>query len=155
MSDAPLPTIAVVGRQNVGKSTLVNRLFGRRATIAHGMPGVTRDRLELEATWNGRRFGLVDTAGYVHGAEGIEAQATEQAERAIRQADLIVFVVDVRTGTTEEDGRLAARFRRSVTPVLLGRGAPLLPRRRTQPMRLLSATPSPAHTFVHLHYSLR
>jgi GTP-binding protein len=119
VSDAPLPTIAVVGRQNVGKSTLVNRLFGRRATIAHGMPGVTRDRLELEATWNGRRFGLVDTAGYVHGADGIEARATEQAERAILDADLIVFVVDVRTGATEEDGRLAARFRRSGTPVLL------------------------------------
>jgi GTP-binding protein len=119
VSRASLPTIAVVGRQNVGKSTLVNRLFGRRATIAHGAPGVTRDRLELEATWNGRRFGLVDTAGYVHGAEGIEAKATEQADRAIGAADLIVFVVDVRTGVTEEDGRLAARFRRSPVPVVL------------------------------------
>jgi GTP-binding protein len=119
VSREPLPSIAVVGRQNVGKSTLVNRLFGRRATIAHGMPGVTRDRLELEATWNGRRFRLVDTAGYVHGAEGLEEQATAQAERAIRDADLILFVVDVRTGATDEDLRLAARFRRSTTPVLV------------------------------------
>lgn len=119
MSDPTIPSIAVVGRQNVGKSTLVNRLFGRRATIAHGSPGVTRDRLELVATWNGRRFRLVDTAGYVHGARGIEASAVEQAERAIGAADLILFVVDVRTGVTEEDGRLAARLRRSGTPVLL------------------------------------
>ncbi|HSL12164.1 MAG TPA: ribosome biogenesis GTPase Der [Actinomycetota bacterium] len=119
MSASAIPSIAVVGRQNVGKSTLVNRLFGRRATIAHGMPGVTRDRLELEASWNGRTFGLVDTAGYVHGAQGIEARAAEQAERAIASADLIVFVVDVQAGVTDEDGRLAARFRRSSTPVLL------------------------------------
>jgi GTP-binding protein len=119
VSRSQLPTIAVVGRQNVGKSTLVNRLFGRRVTIAHGMPGVTRDRLELEATWNGRRFGLVDTAGYVFSADGIEAKATEQADRAIASADLVLFVVDVQTGVTDEDGRLASRFRKSSTPVLL------------------------------------
>jgi GTPase len=116
---ARVPSIAIVGRQNVGKSTLVNRLFGRRVSIAHGMPGVTRDRLEVEATWNGRRFRLVDTAGYVHRASGIEAKATEQVERAIASADLVLFVVDVRTGVTDEDGRLATRFRRSPTPVLL------------------------------------
>ena len=63
-----VPRIAVVGRQNVGKSTLVNRLFGKRETIAHDDPGVTRDRVELEATWNGKRFGLIDTAGYLHRA---------------------------------------------------------------------------------------
>ena len=116
---AHVPSIAIVGRQNVGKSTLVNRLFGRRVSIAHGMPGVTRDRLEVEATWNGRRFRLVDTAGYVHRASGIEAKATEQVERAIASADLVLFVVDVRTGVTDEDGRLATRFRRSPTPVVL------------------------------------
>ena len=64
MTGAP-PKVAVVGRQNVGKSTLVNRLFGRRETIAHEMPGVTRDRVEVEASWRGRRFTLLDTGGYI------------------------------------------------------------------------------------------
>ncbi len=113
------PQIAVIGRQNVGKSTLVNRLFGKRAAIAHGMPGVTRDRLELEATWRGRRFGLVDTAGYLHNASGLEALAAKQADRAIAEADLIVLVVDVQTGITEEDAQLARRLRKTPTPVLL------------------------------------
>ena len=101
-----VPKIAVVGRQNVGKSTLVNRLFGRRAAIAHGMPGVTRDRIQLDATWRGRSFGLVDTAGYLHAARGIEALAGEQAQRAIDEADVILLVVDARTGITEEDAQL-------------------------------------------------
>ena len=114
-----VPQIAVVGRQNVGKSTLVNRLFGKRTAIAHDAPGVTRDRLELEATWRGRRFGLVDTAGYLHRATGLEALAAEQAERSIAAADLIVLVVDVHAGITQEDGVLARRLRTSPTPVLL------------------------------------
>jgi GTPase len=113
------PVIAVVGRQNVGKSTLVNRLFGRRETIAHDMPGVTRDRIEVEATWRGRRFGLVDTAGYLHRATGIEALAAKQADRATEEADLILLVVDVRAGITEEDAQLARRLRRGPVPVLL------------------------------------
>jgi len=114
-----VPQIAIVGRQNVGKSTLVNRLFGKRAAIAHDAPGVTRDRIELEATWRGRRFGLVDTAGYLHNATGLEALAAEQADRSIAAADLVVLVVDVRAGITEEDGALARRLRTSPTPVLL------------------------------------
>ncbi len=114
-----LPKIAVVGRQNVGKSTLVNRLFGRRAAIAHRMPGVTRDRVQLDATWRGRSFGLVDTAGYLHGAQGIEALAGEQAQRAIEEADVILLVVDARTGITEEDAQLARRLRRSPVPLLV------------------------------------
>ena len=69
------PRIVIVGRQNVGKSTLVNRLFGRRETIADDEPGVTRDRVELEAMWRGRRFALVDTAGFLRGASGVEALA--------------------------------------------------------------------------------
>ena len=91
-----VPRIAIVGRQNVGKSTLVNRLFGKRAAIAHDMPGVTRDRIELEATWRGRRFGLVDTAGYLHGATGVEALPANRRMRAIDEADLILLVVDAR-----------------------------------------------------------
>jgi len=114
-----VPQIAIVGRQNVGKSTLVNRLFGRRAAIAHDAPGVTRDRIELEATWRGRRFGLTDTAGYLHRATGLEALAAEQANRSIAAADLVILVVDVHAGITEEDGALARRLRTSATPVLV------------------------------------
>ena len=114
-----VPRIAVVGRQNVGKSTLVNRLFGRRETIAHGQPGVTRDRVEVEATWRGRRFGLVDTAGFVSGARGLEAEARKQADRAIAQADLILMVVDAQIGITDEDDALARRLRRATVPVLV------------------------------------
>jgi GTP-binding protein len=114
-----LPRVAVIGRQNVGKSTLVNRLFGRREAIAHDMPGVTRDRVEVEATWRGRRFGLVDTAGYRSRAKGVEALARAQADRAIAEADLILLVVDAPAGITEEDAALARRLRRSPVPVLL------------------------------------
>jgi GTP-binding protein len=113
------PKIAVVGRQNVGKSTLVNRLFGRRAAIAHDMPGLTRDRLELETSWGGRTFGLVDTAGFLPGATGIEALAGKQAVRAVDEADLVVLVVDIRTGITEDDAQLARRLRRVPLPVVV------------------------------------
>lgn len=115
----PVPSIAVLGRQNVGKSTLVNRLFGRRVAIADAMPGVTRDRVELEATWRGRRFGLVDTAGYLHGARGVEALAGRQAERAADGADVVLLVVDVRSGISDEDGQLAGRLRKVTVPVIL------------------------------------
>ena len=113
------PTVAVIGRQNVGKSTLVNRLFGRREAIAHDDPGVTRDRIEVDTTWAGRRFGLVDTAGYLQRARGVEALAVEQAARAAADADLVLLVTDVRSGITEEDAQLARRLRSSPRPVLL------------------------------------
>jgi GTP-binding protein len=119
VTDARIPSIAVVGRQNVGKSTLVNRLFGRRHAIAHDLPGVTRDRIEVEATWRGRRFGLVDTAGYLRDPTGIEALAAVQAARATMEADVVVLVVDARTGATEEDAELARRVRKGRVPVLL------------------------------------
>jgi GTP-binding protein len=114
-----LPKVAVVGRQNVGKSTLVNRLFGRQETIAHETPGVTRDRVELEATWSGRRFALIDTGGFTRTARGIESLVAAQADRAAEEADLILLVVDVRAGVTEEDAALARRLRRSPVPVLV------------------------------------
>ncbi|MEX0651251.1 MAG: ribosome biogenesis GTPase Der [Actinomycetota bacterium] len=116
---ARVPRIAVIGRQNVGKSTLVNRLFGGREAIAHEMAGVTRDRVELETTWRGRRFSLVDTAGYLQEASGVEVLARDQADRAIDQADLIMLVVDARSSITEEDGALARRLRRATVPVLV------------------------------------
>jgi GTPase len=119
MTSELLGTVAVVGFPNVGKSTLVNRLFGRRAAIAHDLPGVTRDRVELETTWAGKTFGLVDTAGFLPGATGVEALAGEQAARAIGGADLIVCVVDVTTGITEDDAQLARRLRRVAAPVVV------------------------------------
>jgi GTP-binding protein len=113
------PGVALVGRQNVGKSTLANRLLGARRAIAHEMPGVTRDRVELEATWRGRAFRLVDTGGFVHGARGIEAEVTRQAQRAAAEADVILLVVDAQTGPVEEDALLARTLRRAPVPVLL------------------------------------
>ena len=113
------PAVAVVGRQNVGKSTLVNRLFGGREAIAHEMPGVTRDRVELEASWRGRAFRLVDTGGFAQGASGIEALVSEQAERAARTADVVLLVVDAQTGPVEEDATLARRIQRAQVPVLV------------------------------------
>ncbi|HEY7756096.1 MAG TPA: ribosome biogenesis GTPase Der [Actinomycetota bacterium] len=113
------PAVAVVGRQNVGKSTLVNRLFGGREAIAHETPGVTRDRIELETTWRGRSFRLVDTGGFVHGARGIEAEVARQAERAAAEADVIVLVVDAQTGPTEEDASLARSLRGARAPIVV------------------------------------
>jgi GTP-binding protein len=113
------PVVALVGRQNVGKSTLANRLFGRREAIAHEMPGVTRDRVEMEAVWRGRRFRLVDTGGYLRRASGIEALVSRQAERASEEADVVLLVVDAQTGVREEDAELARRLRTAAVPVLV------------------------------------
>ena len=114
-----LPKVAVIGRQNVGKSTLVNRLFGRRETIADEMPGVTRDRVEVQTTWRDRTFALIDTGGYTRVARGIDSLVASQADRAAAEADLILLIVDVQAGVTEEDAMLARRLRRSTVPVLL------------------------------------
>lgn len=113
------PRVAIVGRQNVGKSTLANRLLGSREAIAHEMPGVTRDRVELETTWRGRTLRLVDTGGFVHGSRGIEAEVSRQADMAAREADLILLVVDAQTGPVEEDAMLARRLRNADAPVVL------------------------------------
>jgi len=116
---AQLPKVAVIGRQNVGKSTLVNRLFGRRETIADEMPGVTRDRVEVETSWRDRRFALIDTGGYTRVTRGIESLVADQADRAAAEADLILLIVDAQAGVTEEDASLAKRLRRATVPVLL------------------------------------
>jgi GTPase len=113
------PRVAVVGRPNVGKSTLVNRILGRRAAITQEVPGVTRDRVAYPAEWAGRRFELVDTGGWAPKATGLQASVVAQAERAMADADLLLFVVDATVGVTEEDAAVAARLRRGETPVLL------------------------------------
>ncbi|MFM7719424.1 MAG: ribosome biogenesis GTPase Der [Actinomycetota bacterium] len=111
-------SVAIFGRQNVGKSTLVNRLVGGREAIADAAPGVTRDRVERDVEWNGRRFRLVDTGGVRAHAKGIEELVARQAERALEEADLVLFLVDGRAGATEEDLSLARRLRRLRAPVL-------------------------------------
>jgi tRNA U34 5-carboxymethylaminomethyl modifying GTPase MnmE/TrmE len=99
----PLPVVAVVGRPNVGKSTLVNRILGRREAVVEDVPGVTRDRVAYDAAWSGRRFTLVDTGGWDPDAEGMAARITAQAEIAAAAADVVVFVVDATVGATDAD----------------------------------------------------
>ena len=118
------PVVAVVGRPNVGKSTLVNRFVGRRDAIVEENPGVTRDRKMLEADWNGRSFIVVDTGGWLlpasgDGAQPLARQISGQAERAVADADVILMVVDVNVGITEEDAQVARVLQRSDRPVLL------------------------------------
>jgi GTP-binding protein len=113
------PVVAVVGRPNVGKSTLVNRFVGRREAIVQELPGVTRDRKELVAEWNGRSFLVVDTGGWIATDEPLAKQVSLQAERAMREADVVLHVVDVTVGATEEDAQVARILQRAVTPVLL------------------------------------
>src|SRR3954463_1648321 len=98
-----LPLVAIVGRPNVGKSTLVNRIVGRREAIVEERPGVTRDRKVLDAEWVGRAFSVVDTGGWIRSAEPLARQVSLQAERAIDEADLVVLVVDGTVGPTDED----------------------------------------------------
>jgi len=121
--DAPTPlagTVAVVGFPNVGKSTLVNRLTESRAAVVHETPGVTRDRKEVVADWNGQRFRLIDTGGVdVADPSPITRSIGEQAQAAIAEADLILFVVDARAGITPGDEELVAILRRARKPVLL------------------------------------
>src|SRR5438067_10893035 len=100
--------VAVVGRPNVGKSTLVNRIVGRRETIVEERPGVTRDRKTVEADWNGRTFDVIDTGGWLATDDGLDRQVSAQAERAMAAADVILFVVDATVGITDEDDRVAA-----------------------------------------------
>src|SRR5205085_5269051 len=113
------PVVAVVGRPNVGKSSLVNRIVGKRVAIVEERPGVTRDRKELVAEWNGRPFTLVDTGGWLAGADGLEAQVSAQAERAVGVADVVLLVVDATVGVTDEDEAVASFLRRSGSPVVL------------------------------------
>jgi len=115
----PLPVLAIIGRPNVGKSTLVNRILGRREAVVEDKPGVTRDRVSYPAEWSGTRFTLVDTGGWEVDVAGIEARVAEQAEVAIGLADAVVFVVDATVGTTDTDEQVVRLLRRSGKPVVL------------------------------------
>ena len=112
----PVPVVAVVGRPNVGKSTLVNRILGRRQAVVEDIPGVTRDRVAYDATWSGRAFTLVDTGGWdpaVKGGQALAARVAGQARLAVDAADAVLFVVDAVVGATDADQAVAAVLRRS------------------------------------------
>ena len=118
-SERILPLVVVAGRPNVGKSTLVNRVVGRRIAVTQEKPGVTRDRLELETEWAGRSFVIVDTGGWIDKGEPLDVKVTAQAERAISQAGVILLVVDASVGITSEDEALARRLLRGDKPVIV------------------------------------
>ncbi len=113
------PVVAVVGRPNVGKSTLVNRVLGRREAVVEDVPGVTRDRVSYAAEWSGHDFTLVDTGGWEVDATGIHLRVAEQAEVAIEMADAVMFIVDATVGATDTDEAVVRLLRRSGKPVIL------------------------------------
>ena len=119
MTEQDLPVVAIVGRPNVGKSTLMNRILGRREAIVEERPGVTRDRKEVPADWNGYPFRLVDTGGWLAGGDALDDKVSRQSESAIIEADLALFVVDTVVGVTEDDARVAELLRRRSGPVLV------------------------------------
>ncbi|GAB3405925.1 ribosome biogenesis GTPase Der [Schumannella luteola] len=114
-----LPVLAIVGRPNVGKSALVNRILGRREAVVEDVPGVTRDRVSYKAEWLGRRFTLVDTGGWEPDAQGINASVAAQAEVAVDLADAVLFVVDVNVGATATDEHVVRMLRAANKPVIL------------------------------------
>ncbi|GAB7099358.1 ribosome biogenesis GTPase Der [Thermobifida fusca] len=113
------PVVAVVGRPNVGKSSLVNRIIGRREAVVEDVPGVTRDRVAYDANWQGREFTLVDTGGWETNAKGLAAMVARQAEYAAETADVILFVVDATVGITDEDEAVTRVLRATKRPVVL------------------------------------
>jgi GTP-binding protein len=115
----PVPVLAVVGRPNVGKSTLVNRILGRREAVVEDVPGVTRDRVSYDAEWNGRAFTVVDTGGWDPDARGLAERIAAQAEIAVSLADATLFVVDATVGITDADEEVVKVLRRSGKPVVL------------------------------------
>ncbi|MBE7324256.1 ribosome biogenesis GTPase Der [Nocardioides sp. Y6] len=115
----PTPILAVVGRPNVGKSTLVNRIIGRREAVVEDRPGVTRDRVSYDANWNGRAFTVVDTGGWDPDAQGLAAMIAGQAEIAVSLADAVLFVVDATVGITDADEAVVKVLRKSGKPVVL------------------------------------
>ncbi len=114
-----LPTVVIVGRPNVGKSTLFNRIIGEQAAIVENHPGVTRDRKELEADWLGNHFLLVDTGGWLPGGSDLDEKVSRQVEAAVEQADVVLFVVDASVGLTDDDHQVAHWLRRIKSPVLI------------------------------------
>ena len=116
---AQLPTLAIIGRPNVGKSTLVNRILGRREAVVEDVPGVTRDRVSYDAEWNGKHFLVMDTGGWDTKARGLGAQIAGQAKRALTEADAVLFVIDATVGATDADEEVAKVLQRADVPVMV------------------------------------
>ena len=114
-----VPTVVIVGRPNVGKSTWFNRVIGEQAAIVEDRPGVTRDRFTRRATWLGREFDIVDTGGWLPSGSELDDKVSRQVEEAVRSADLVIFMVDASVGLTDEDEAVADWLRRSDVPVIL------------------------------------
>lgn len=114
-----LPIVAILGRPNVGKSTLINRFLGRREAIVEDTPGVTRDRIQYECEWGGRRFIIMDTGGWEVKPDGISVQVSAGAEVAMDEADVLAFVVDSQLGAIDEDDYLIQRLRKAKKPIIL------------------------------------
>ena len=114
-----LPIVAILGRPNVGKSTLINRFIGRREAIVEDTPGVTRDRVQYECEWGGRRFMIMDTGGWESKPDGISVQVSAGAELAMEEADVLCFVVDAQVGALDEDDVLVQELRKAKKPTIL------------------------------------
>jgi GTP-binding protein len=117
--EGPVPVVAVVGRPNVGKSTLVNRIIGRRQAVVEDVPGVTRDRVAYDALWSGRPFLIVDTGGWEPDPRDRAKAIAAQAEAAVQTADVVLFVVDATVGATDDDEAAVRMLRRGGKPVIL------------------------------------
>lgn len=146
-----LPVVVIAGRPNVGKSTLVNRIVGRRVAVTEERPGVTRDRLELDTEWGGRRFVVVDTGGWIDKGEPLDAKVTAQSERAIAVADVVLLVVDASVGVTTEDEALARLLRRSGRKALVVANKVDSERRENDAWELVSLGLGDPHTVSALH----
>lgn len=114
-----LPTVVIVGRPNVGKSTLMNRIIGRREAIVQELPGVTRDRKVVDANWNGRDFLLVDTGGWLAGGTELDQKVSKQSEKALSEADVVLLVVDATVGVTDDDTEVSRLLRKVDVPVMV------------------------------------
>ncbi|MGP7960905.1 ribosome biogenesis GTPase Der [Sanguibacter sp. A247] len=146
-----LPVLAVVGRPNVGKSTLVNRILGRREAVVEDKPGVTRDRVSYEAEWSGRQFTLVDTGGWETDVAGIDAAVARQAEVAVDLADAVIFVVDASVGATATDEHVVRLLRRAGKPVVLAANKVDGPRAEADAAALWSLGLGEPHSVSALH----
>ncbi|MEY4044982.1 MAG: GTP-binding protein EngA, partial [Actinomycetota bacterium] len=114
-----VPTVVIVGRPNVGKSTWFNRVIGEQAAIVEDRPGVTRDRFTRTASWLGHEFDIVDTGGWLPSGSELDDKVSRQVEEAVRSADLVIFMVDASVGLTDDDEAVADWLRRTDVPVIL------------------------------------